>query len=991
MTESVSFQTRARTIDHLGREQIADVPTAVSELWKNAYDAYAREVSLHIYGEGKPVAVIMDDGHGMSKKQFIEKWLVVGTESKAGNDEVPLELRQGLSLRPKQGQKGIGRLSVAALGSVVLVISKQVDENFVGCLIDWRIFENPYLLLQDVKLPVVEFESIIELERLLPNMKAELVENLDGSAGPVERTLRLRAAWKEFDDVQSAKSLFPDLISEQIRAIGEWDFSASDYLDGWKASFTDNQCGTALIMTEINPALSAWTLEGESASSDEVQSVKASLIRTLSGFSDPYTEKSNAPELSIEDGKKDADVLDYKVVLHSRGDERVVVGSESGYGIDFLRSLDHCIEGSIDEYGVFRGRVRAFGEELGDVELIPAQTVPTSARDRVGPFSICIGAFEVVPKNSTLDPAVHSKVELRAESHSGLNIYRDGLRVMPYGRPENDFFKIEERRQFHAGREFWASRRMFGRIAITREDNPNLRDKAGREGLIDNTACRAMQILMIDLLKATARKYFGTDSTVRQELLPGVEAENAAAEAKAKALRSGQLSEFKRALKSQLSDLEAAYTEAEELWIDLQGIVRDENVDALWLLSSRVDEAQNRKSLLRLPPKPKRLGRFEDKYREYRDRFAAMAARVDEVKSHWAIETERLNAKPSIDVARSRLGSNQKFISDRLSRWRRVILDILKLEQDRINERVDADHKEFYKTAAPLLLDLELGRTPLRTVLDEMDNIRDRFNIEFSDVYEPYFRSIKLLSEGKDLDSAFAYSGARTETLETRLEQIQGLAQIGISVEILGHELHSLDRRLRNSLNSLPESIKESSQFKEAEWAREELVDRLRFLSQMQLSGSDIRQRITGADIEEYLRGFFRSQIQESGVDFVASEEFKRIAFNEFPSRVYPVFINLINNSLYWVADSAQKTICLSVSFGKIVLSDSGPGIDSDDVSSLFELFFSRRIRGRGVGLYLCRQTLAAGGHTIEYAVDERYRILPGANFVISLRNGFDA
>lgn len=49
MTQHVTFQTRARTIDHLGREQIADCPTAISELWKNAYDAYARQVSLHIF------------------------------------------------------------------------------------------------------------------------------------------------------------------------------------------------------------------------------------------------------------------------------------------------------------------------------------------------------------------------------------------------------------------------------------------------------------------------------------------------------------------------------------------------------------------------------------------------------------------------------------------------------------------------------------------------------------------------------------------------------------------------------------------------------------------------------------------------------------------------------------------------------------------------------------------------------------------------------
>ena len=32
MIHNISFTTRARTIDHLGREQIADCPTAIFEL-----------------------------------------------------------------------------------------------------------------------------------------------------------------------------------------------------------------------------------------------------------------------------------------------------------------------------------------------------------------------------------------------------------------------------------------------------------------------------------------------------------------------------------------------------------------------------------------------------------------------------------------------------------------------------------------------------------------------------------------------------------------------------------------------------------------------------------------------------------------------------------------------------------------------------------------------------------------------------------------------
>ena len=111
----VAFQTRARTIDHLGRGQIADCPTAVSELWKNAYDAYAKKVALHIFDGSIPVAAITDDGHGMDYDEFLTKWLVVGTDAKAvlakqaGADEVVVYTRDDFqaAARAFTGGKGV--------------------------------------------------------------------------------------------------------------------------------------------------------------------------------------------------------------------------------------------------------------------------------------------------------------------------------------------------------------------------------------------------------------------------------------------------------------------------------------------------------------------------------------------------------------------------------------------------------------------------------------------------------------------------------------------------------------------------------------------------------------------------------------------------------------------------------------------------------------------------------------------------------------------
>lgn len=976
MTESVSFQTRARTIDHLGREQIADVPTAVSELWKNAYDAYARNVSLHIYGGETAVAAIYDDGTGMSRSSFINKWLVVGTESKVDDAPTPPDERQGLPERPRQGQKGIGRLSVAALGSVVLVISKRSDTPFIACLVDWRLFENPFIFLHDIRLPVVEFETTSDLKDRLPDLRRALRENLVGTDDDPARRSRLDLAWRQFDALDDARTP-GNRTSARIAAALDVGLPDDRHLADWPVWMGEKPNGTALVMTELNSALTAWTLEGEAADSEEAASIRDSLVRTLTGFSDPYAAAGGS-------------VMDYGVVVHNAGPPITPVSREEGFGIDFLKTLDQFIDGHVDELGIFRGTARVFGTDLGQIELIPAQAPPTVGRDKIGPFDIAIGTFEGERRASILDPDVYRSVSTRAETHSGLAIYRDGLRVMPYGRPENDFFKIEERRQMHAGREFWASRRMFGRIAISRSGNPNLRDKAGREGLIDNAASRAMQLLVKDLLRTTARRYFGSDSSYRTQLLPGVMAENDAAAAKSKKARSQQLADFRKTVRSKTVALEAASHLVASIVQELASAAASDDAEGVWNLANRVDEAVSLRADLKLPPKPKNLGAFEERYREYRDLYGVVASQVDDARARWATENERLNPRPPIETARSHLGRNQKAVTDRLAGWRRSISGLLKSEMSRVDSRIESDLKMFYKSSAPLLIDIEEQRTPIRAALEEMDEIRDRLTDEFAEVYDPYFRALSQLAEGIDLEGAFAYAGAREATLERRLEQIQGLAQIGISVEILSHELGTLDRRLSTSLRALAETSPAGPAMSEAQRAGSELVERLRFLSRVQISGGDERQSLSGEDVFDYLQRFFGSMLTEREVSLIATPSFRSARFNEYPSRIFPVFINLVNNSLYWLAGRPTKRIELDAVAGKLLIGDTGPGVDKDDQANLFELFFTRRVRGRGVGLYLCRQTLAAGGHRIEYVSEGELMQQPGANFVITLRNGFD-
>lgn len=71
------IQASARSVDMLGRQQIAGIQNALSELFKNAHDAYARNAAVDYFEssatENQSFIVIRDDGVGMTKDDFEQK------------------------------------------------------------------------------------------------------------------------------------------------------------------------------------------------------------------------------------------------------------------------------------------------------------------------------------------------------------------------------------------------------------------------------------------------------------------------------------------------------------------------------------------------------------------------------------------------------------------------------------------------------------------------------------------------------------------------------------------------------------------------------------------------------------------------------------------------------------------------------------------------------------------------------------------------------
>ncbi len=157
------FKTSARTLDLLGRQQIAGIPTAINELFKNAHDAYADYAEIDYFRSNR-VFILRDNGLGMTKEDFETRWLTLGTDSKLVNSSMappPHDINK--TKREITGEKGIGRLAIASIGRQVLILSRakcadKLSKTLVA-FINWGIFEFPGLNLDDIVIPLKEIEG----------------------------------------------------------------------------------------------------------------------------------------------------------------------------------------------------------------------------------------------------------------------------------------------------------------------------------------------------------------------------------------------------------------------------------------------------------------------------------------------------------------------------------------------------------------------------------------------------------------------------------------------------------------------------------------------------------------------------------------------------------------------------------------------------------------------------------------------------------------
>ena len=948
----------------LGRQQIAGIPTAISELFKNAHDAYARNVEVDYYRDDQ-LFILRDNGLGMTRDDFEQRWLTLGTESKAGSPNLqPPPTDPDQPKRPVLGEKGIGRLAIAAIGPQVLVLSRakvngKPYDKTIAAYLHWGLFELPGLNLEDISIPMREVPG-----GTLPN-RADIKKMVTEAASALNELAPLSDK-KRVKEIQSEMEKFSADPLEYSEFLG-------------KPSLQGSGCGTHFYIIPADPIIN------DDIDNRQADNKATRFEKHLIGFTNTMTPNHADPPIV-------ARFRDHKdgIVPVERIGEKVFFTPEE------YEEVDHHFLGRFDEYGQFCGQIGIYQMQSEDYVLNWGESdgKPTAC----GPFNLSFAYMQGVASESLVSPKEHAYLKRKLDRHGGLYIYRDGIRIQPYGDSDYDWLDIERNRTLGAAYYFYSYRRMFGVIELSQTENKKLTEKAGREGFRENLAYRQFRSILMNFFLQTAGDFFrtkGKHADTHIEKRSELKRNEKIRRLKAKQVREKRAS-LQNALQETFATIEAQKPEldAEEILATVKQnapkvldspIADQEKAQTLVKIEKQARERLNqlRKSLTVVRPRgvglSRNLSNEWDSYSNEMERleskvFGPLEAKIEDYISAFAQKTKiPLDYIARLDAAVSQYGNNAVKTVRRL---RDDVNALIRSLSTTITEETRSSFRVMCSAVDGVMDELGQAQNVITSSKD-LAKTRERFVGQITATHEAEKRKLeRLLGQLKQVEKIWSQDGydsmELTEALEEELDELKArrdadfeLTQIGMALNVISHEFNKTVGTLRDGLRKLkawsdvnPEL---NNLYQDIRVSFDHLDEYLTLFTPLDRRLHRTSIDITGKHVYDFLSKLFQARLNRHNVALVATKEFRKFSISCYPSSLYPPFVNLVDNSIFWLQQNHDnpKEIVLDVDKGDLLIRDNGPGVSMRDRENIFAMNFSRRPGGRGMGLSISRETLA--------------------------------
>lgn len=493
-SEKMNLTASARLIMQLGEQLIEDELVALLELIKNAYDADANNVDVLIdtntvtpYGKGR--IEIKDDGNGMIPSIVRNSFLRLSTSFKEEEKSSIYYHRRVL------GKKGIGRLSFQRLGNYISVetvpnieryekteLLKKEDKEFINEYskinidIDWSVFpidmdfSDIMATVKYEKDVVASYGTKIVIQGIknlnfwdMDKKKEEKLKNeLLNMMDPFQKNLKEKrkdgfSVLLKINDIPySVKPIEEDLLDEL------YDSKVTFKFNNWK------------FHIEVERQLKY------------VMQRRESMIKNMkkAGFEVLHEEKYEK-----ETKKYDIDFFDLKEVAVNYPKINFTVEKINFLSKEELEELEKKREDKEISEEEYREKILAQYAYPGDFEG------KIYARDLMNTEEIDI----ILQKEGLVKAKLNTLRDINKvwSSMQGVYVYRNGFRVLPYGR--KDWIGFTEKSQKSAA-NIYREHTVVGYLKIDGFTSENLEEQTNRQGFIQDEYGKNFFMLLQEFL-----------------------------------------------------------------------------------------------------------------------------------------------------------------------------------------------------------------------------------------------------------------------------------------------------------------------------------------------------------------------------------------------------------------------------------------------------------------------------------------------------------